>query len=158
MSVKVVIKRENDPTMPMASTASGERVEVGLADLPVGFVFNQTETVAESAPPIIITERAEINEQTSGQHTLTTSNGYNNTDNFHDLLNNFRFQASTYGLSVNQKETGEWVFVNVSDQQIDIRIEAVSGGKKYTPIEQENTSIVIDGRNIRFSLKGGASW
>lgn len=152
MQKKVILKRVDDANRPIERLAEGQNIDVNLADLPVEVVF--PERVEPVVSPIIITERAEINEQTSGQHTLTTSNGYNNTDNFRDLLNNFRFQASTYGLSVNQKETGEWVFVNVSDQQIDIRLEAVSGGKKYTPIEQENTSIVIDGRNISFSLKG----
>lgn len=101
----------------------------------------------EDTTTINITPTAKLTKQT-GTHSISTSNGFTGTGTLDELSIALR----DYLIDVNL-DGQDMVFTNHNAQLVNISINAQGrSGKNYVAIEQENTSIQLDGKNVTFSL------
>lgn len=131
---------------------TGNQVTFSEQDLPCEFVLHKS--VSEpSTSNVVLTTVVKVSNQT-GQHRLTTSNGFSHTGSFDDISLALT-SSPQYGITMSKNGFGEWVFINNNSSQVDIEIQpTTSVSLDYQLISQENTSVVIDGKNISFSLSG----
>ncbi|WLF84493.1 hypothetical protein [Moraxella sp. ZY210820] len=140
---KVKIMPQNFTGDVRQISVTGQQATFSVQDLPCEFVFNHITSQAGS-------DVAEVSNQT-GIHHFEASNGFSATGSFDGIRRTILELGNDFHMV--QKETGEWLIAYRGIGVVNVEIQAVSGGIDYIPILQPNTSIKIDGKNVRFSLE-----
>lgn len=156
---KVKIMPQNFTGDVRQISVTGQQATFSEQDLPCEFVFNQETTVQPptidiiaddgSLEPVVmhLTPVAKLTKQT-GTHQITTSNGFSATGTIDELADNLR----NFGIELSVQDD-VMIFTNTLEQEVLINIQAQGrSGKNYVAIEQENTSILLDGKNVVFQL------
>lgn len=97
-----------------------------------------------------ISDYATLTLQT-GRHSIKTSNGINVVGTI-DEINTALSERGMIVIVNNEDNTMKFVNFNLENVLIEISAEGRSG-KDYVPIEQDNTSIVTNGKSAQFILR-----
>lgn len=136
--MELEIKETGSTAQATILKTTATALAIALSQVPIQIQYSEP----------VATPVAKLTKQT-GTHSISTSNGFAGNDNIDAILANL----SSFGIEVSI-DNDVMIFTNTTSQDIEITMQAQGrSGKLYVPIEQENTSINIDGKNVSFTLK-----
>lgn len=136
--MELEIKETGSTAQATVLKTTAKALAIALSQVPIQIQYSEP----------VATPVAKLTKQT-GTHSISTSNGFAGNDNIDAILANL----ANFGIEVSI-DNDVMIFKNTTSQDIQISLQAQGrSGKQYVEIEQENTSIVIDGKNVSFTLK-----